>query len=101
MIVRLLARTALNWDQVYLTDYAPHDEEIGAVKEADELAELAGRLCYRSWSRPNPATATNDGYLRNIIEQQHFSVLEHASATFYVGGVSRSLSHEQIGRAHV
>ncbi|MGH3976770.1 MAG: FAD-dependent thymidylate synthase, partial [Pseudonocardiaceae bacterium] len=29
------------------------------------LAEFAGRACYQSWRKPNPATATNAGYLRH------------------------------------
>ena len=28
------------------------------------LCEFAGRACYQSWKKPNPATATNAGYLR-------------------------------------
>ena len=62
----------------------------------DQLAELAGRNCYQSFGRPNPATATNKDYLAHIIESQHFSVLAHGSVTFYVEGVSRSLTHELI-----
>ena len=42
------------------------------------LAEFAGRACYQSWDKPNPATATNQGYLRHILEVGHLSVLEHA-----------------------
>ena len=42
------------------------------------LAEFAGRACYQSWNKPNPATATNAGYLRHILEVGHGSVLEHA-----------------------
>jgi thymidylate synthase (FAD) len=61
------------------------------VPDADELAEFAGRACYKSWSKPNPATAANSDYMRHIIRQGHFSVLEHASVTFYVEGVSRAL----------
>ena len=41
------------------------------------LAEFAGPACYQSWSKPNPATATNAGYLRHILEVGHLSVLEH------------------------
>lgn len=69
--------------------------------DADELAEFAGRVCYQSWNRPNPATATNESYLANIVKQGHFSVLEHASATFYITGVSRSLTHELIRHRHL
>jgi thymidylate synthase (FAD) len=64
------------------------------------LAEFAGRACYQSWSKPNPATATNEGYLRHILEVGHLSVLEHGSVTFYLSGVSRSLTHELIRHRH-
>ena len=50
------------------------------------LAEFAGRACYQSWHKPNPATATNAGYLRHILEVGHLSVLEHGSVTFYFTG---------------
>ena len=67
----------------------------------EALAEFAGRACYQSWSKPNPATATNAGYLRHILEVGHLSVLEHGSVTFYLSGVSRSLTHELIRHRHV
>ncbi|MFR9730793.1 FAD-dependent thymidylate synthase [Saccharopolyspora sp. MS10] len=64
------------------------------------LAEFAGRACYQSWRKPNPATATNEGYLRHIMEVGHLSVLEHGSVTFYLTGMSRSLTHELIRHRH-
>ena len=64
------------------------------------LAEFAGRACYQSWSKPNPATATNAGYLRHILEVGHLSVLEHGSVSFYLTGMSRSLTHELIRHRH-
>jgi thymidylate synthase (FAD) len=64
------------------------------------LVEFAGRACYQSWSRPNPKTATNAGYLEHILESGHFSVLEHGSVTFYFTGISRALSHELIRHRH-
>jgi thymidylate synthase (FAD) len=64
------------------------------------LAEFAGRACYQSWAKPNPATATNAGYLRHILNVGHLSVLEHGSVTFYLTGVSRSLTHELIRHRH-
>lgn len=69
--------------------------------DADTLAEFAGRACYQSFHKPNPATRENADYLANILRQQHFSVLEHASATFYVTGVSRALTHELIRHRHL
>ena len=64
------------------------------------LAEFAGRACYQSWSKPNARTATNAGYLRPILEVGHLSVLEHGVVTFYLTGVSRSLTHELIRHRH-
>src|SRR6185436_8996725 len=60
------------------------------------LAEFAGRACYESWDKPNPATATNEGYLRHILEVGHLAVLEHATVSMYLTGVSRSLTHELV-----
>lgn len=69
--------------------------------DGQELIEFAGRLCYESFDFPNPKTATNSGYIQNIISLGHESVLEHASVTFYVEGVSRNLSHELIRHRHL
>ena len=64
------------------------------------LAEFAGRACYQSWSKPIPATATNAGYLDHILQVGHLSVLEHSTATFYITGISRSVTHELIRHRH-
>jgi thymidylate synthase (FAD) len=66
----------------------------------EALAEFAGRACYQSWKKPNPATATNAGYLRHILEVGHLSVLEHGTVTFYLTGVSRSFTHELVRHRH-
>ncbi len=65
------------------------------------LAEFAGRACYDSWSKPNPATATNATYLRHILEVGHLAVLEHGTVTLYLRGVSRSLTHELVRHRHL
>lgn len=64
------------------------------------LAEFAGRACYQSWHKPNPATATNAGYLAHILKVGHLSVLEHGTASFYFTGVSRSFTHELVRHRH-
>ncbi|MBA0126156.1 FAD-dependent thymidylate synthase [Haloechinothrix sp. YIM 98757] len=84
------------------TEFFP-PEDVPWSTDADggqALAEFAGRACYQSWSKPNPKTATNEGYLSHIISVGHLSVLEHGSATFYVTGISRSLTHELIRHRH-
>ncbi|MFI7605421.1 FAD-dependent thymidylate synthase [Micromonospora sp. NPDC049366] len=80
---------------------APDDVPWSTDAEGGQaLAEFAGRACYQSWRKPNPATATNAGYLAHILEVGHLSVLEHGSVTFYFTGVSRSFTHELIRHRH-
>ncbi|MBB5955670.1 thymidylate synthase (FAD) [Saccharothrix tamanrassetensis] len=84
------------------TEFFPPDE-VPWSTDADggeALAEFAGRACYQSWTKPNPATATNAGYIKHIIEVGHLSVLEHGSVSFYLTGISRSLTHELIRHRH-
>lgn len=84
------------------TEFFP-PEDVSWSTDADggqALAEFAGRVCYQSWSKPNPATATNQGYLRHILEVGHLSVLEHGVVSFYITGVSRSLTHELVRHRH-
>jgi thymidylate synthase (FAD) len=84
------------------TQFAP-PAEVPWETDADggqALAEFAGRACYQSWAKPNPSTATNAGYLRHILEVGHLSVLEHGSVSFYLTGMSRSLTHELIRHRH-
>ena len=66
----------------------------------EALAEFAGRACYQSWRKPNPATATNAGYIRHILEVGHLSVLEHGTVSFYLSGISRSFTHELVRHRH-
>jgi thymidylate synthase (FAD) len=81
--------------------FPPGDVEWSTDTDGGQaLAEFAGRACYQSWRKPNPATATNAGYLRHILDVGHLSVLEHGSVTFYITGISRSLTHELIRHRH-
>lgn len=66
---------------------------------AQVLPEVAGRVCYMSYSKPRPGG--NAAYLRNIVETGHHSVLEHTQWTFAVTGISRSLSHELVRHRHL
>jgi thymidylate synthase (FAD) len=66
-----------------------------------DLVEGFGRLCYQSWHKPNPKTSTNATYIEHILDVGHFSVIEHGYVSFYVEGVSRSLTHELIRHRHL
>ncbi len=69
--------------------------------DASTLVEFAGRGCYQSWHKPSPATSTNEGYIRHILEMQHYSVIEHAGFTVMLTGISRSCSHELVRHRHL
>jgi thymidylate synthase (FAD) len=70
------------------------------VDGGQALAEFAGRACYQAWDKANPATATNESYLRHILEVGHLAVLEHGTVSVYLTGVSRSLAHELTRHRH-
>jgi thymidylate synthase (FAD) len=67
---------------------------LGDATDGERLAEFAGRLCYMS--QRNPAGRSTRDYLENIKRQGHGSVLEHASYSLLLEGVSRSLTHELV-----
>lgn len=100
MQVEVLASTLLS-DDVLLNAYGYDAVGEDDVTDADALGEAAGRLCYKSFSRPNPRTAHNPGYMANILAQGHYSVLEHASVTFLVRDVSRALLAELTRHRHL
>jgi len=98
-----VAQTApLHVQLIAKTDFvAPPDVDWSTDAAGGEaLVEFAGRACYQSWSKPNPRTATNASYLKHIIDVGHFSVLEHASVSLYITGISRSCTHELIRHRH-
>jgi len=102
MIVTLVAYTMVNLPVLPIAGWIPQEFPIDSdITDADLLAEFAGRLCYQSWDRPNEKTKLNKNYLANIISSNHASVLEHASASFYIAEISRSLTHELIRHRHL
>ncbi|GAA0965654.1 FAD-dependent thymidylate synthase [Actinocorallia libanotica] len=73
----------------------------GELNDPQNLAEFAGRLCYRSWEpglNPNVTRVRTDqtAYLANILASLHGSVLEHVTFGFVLHNVSRVLTHELV-----
>lgn len=101
MQIDLIASTILEEPRMYGYTIEQYMEMDKYANDADQLAEFAGRACYQSWSKPNPNTRENGDYLANILNLGHESVLEHSSATFYVQGISRALTHELIRHRHL
>lgn len=57
----------------------------------DELLEFAGRVCYRSAARGHA-----DDFVMKRVREGHESIIEHASVTFYITGISRACSHQIV-----
>jgi thymidylate synthase (FAD) len=74
-----------------------HVEIIGATNflvgdgGAEGLVEYAGRACYRSQVQGQPAK-----FLQARIREGHESIIEHASVTFEITGISRACSHQLV-----
>lgn len=105
--VRLIARPRLDYDDVadYLAAVGGESwlERLdrGELDDAQNLAEFAGRICYRSWEpglNPNVKRVRTDQekYLHNILASAHGSVLEHVSFSFVIHNVSRVVTHELV-----
>jgi thymidylate synthase (FAD) len=96
--ISLVAWTEANLNQVMEAhDWRP---DYDTKSTAEDLLEAAGRVSYASWSRPNPGTATNATYLANLIRQNHSSIFEHVTATFWVREVSRNMLLELERHRH-
>ena len=84
-------------------DVLPRHSPDGARgTDAEYVITFGGRGCYQSWDRPNAATRRDADYVRSAaIGKGHGSILEHASVTFYITGISRSCTHELIRHRHL
>ena len=60
----------------------------------EELLEHAGRVCYRSTGAGTPKATAR--FIRRRIAEGHESIIEHASATFEIAGISRACSHQLV-----
>jgi thymidylate synthase (FAD) len=72
-------------------DYGIEVKLLAITPESENLVEKAGRLCYASGQK----TGTSPGWLQARLRQGHESLIEHATATFYIKA-SRVLTHELV-----
>lgn len=67
-----------------------------ADSNGEMAVELAARTCYRTEEK----LASNPDYIPDKIRRGHYSVLEHASASIKIKGVSRALTHQLVRHRH-
>jgi thymidylate synthase (FAD) len=73
----------------YLEDPTP-------LPDSSRLCKMAGQVCYSSFG---PRRTTNENaaaYFERLTSAGHGSVLEHATFSFLLYGISRSVTHELV-----
>ena len=62
--------------------------------DCEKLIESCGRTCYESHDKASEYS--HEKLIRHLIKNGHTSVFEHASVTFRLSNVSRSLTHQLV-----
>ncbi|MFA5154771.1 MAG: FAD-dependent thymidylate synthase [Clostridia bacterium] len=70
----------------------PNVVVLRVTTDPEELIEIAGRECHLSETDEE----TRGQFIQRLIRLEHFSVLEHASVTFHLKGMSRACSHQLV-----
>jgi thymidylate synthase (FAD) len=60
---------------------------------SERTIEQAGRTAWQSFNKEKD---TPDEFIRMLLRLGHLSVLEHASATFRIEGISRACTHQLV-----
>jgi len=82
--VTLLALTQVN--------PCPTNDLLDYGSKPETLIEFAGRICYNSLER----MGKNPNFIQARIDAGHETIIEHASATFLIEGISRACSHQVV-----
>lgn len=99
----MIAETSVQADGVerLLKELGAPEWETDAPTGSEEIVEIGGRLCYKSFAPGLNANVTkvregNEPYLENVLNQKHGSVLEHATVSFVFLNVTRVFTHEIV-----
>ncbi len=69
-------------------------ELLHITPNAEEIIEAAGRTAYLSFDKITADSA--EKFIKMLISRGHESVIEHATATFRISGVSRTMTHQLV-----
>lgn len=104
--VHLISKPAVNLDsvQTFLAGFNPDlefgtylsDPEPEGFASGAKLIKFAGQSCYASFGPKRTKNKDASKYLDHIKESYHGSTNEHANYSFFIYGVSRSLTHEMV-----
>lgn len=79
-----------------LVDFRDYLKDPTELDDGAQLVKFAGQLCYQSFSQNRTMNANIGKYLDNLKSSGHGSVLEHATLSFFVYGIDRSVTHEIV-----
>lgn len=102
--VALIARPEVNLEGMrsFLDGFDPamqfpaYLEDPTALEPGAQLLKAAGQTCYSSFGPKRTMNENADRYFANQRQGGHGSVLEHASYSFFLYGISRSNTHEVV-----
>ncbi|MBN1642699.1 MAG: FAD-dependent thymidylate synthase [Anaerolineae bacterium] len=77
---------------IAVTHYLP--DGAGSAHDSEALIEHAGRTCYRSAGGGDAAITAR--FVQKRVQEGHESIIEHASASFEISGISRACSHQLV-----
>ncbi|HYL43708.1 MAG TPA: FAD-dependent thymidylate synthase [Ktedonobacteraceae bacterium] len=66
------------------------------LPDGSQLCKVAGQVCYMSFGPKRTFNEQAERYFNNLKSSGHGSVFEHATFSFLLYGISRSLTHELI-----
>lgn len=97
--VYLIARPQIDFEEVarFLADRKVSWLRSKDASSAEEIVEIAGRICYMSFNADTKKISyPNSTYICNLIDKGHESVLEHATWSFIIDRVSRAFTHQLV-----
>lgn len=72
----------------------PKVELLFITPDAEKIIETVGRTSYLSFEKQREGSEKD--FIRMLLRNRHFSVFEHAYATFRISGVSRAFTHQMV-----
>lgn len=105
--VVLLARPQVNLEGLrgflnkFPYDFSEYVDDPTHLPDGAQLCKVAGQLCYLSFGLKRSTNAQADRYFDNLKASGHGSVFEHATFSFLVYGISRSVTHELVRHRHL
>ena len=97
LTVALIAKPVIDAEAIdkFLESNGASWRRDASASDPEKLVEFSGRICYFSFGTQQ-SSRSNQSYIDSLIDHEHESVLEHATWTFVLSGISRAFSHQLV-----